>query len=62
MAAPLDITVRKVLEDLREQKYIPLGIIAFDMNQEKLSISLFRGVDVEEANALLEKVGLKGKF
>jgi hypothetical protein len=62
MADPLDTTIREVLEEMREKNHVPIGVMAFSMESEKLVIHLFHGVDVAEANALLEKLGLKGTF
>lgn len=58
MRGSLEISV----EELRDQNRVPLGILSFDMNKEEIFLTLFPGTTPEEVNALLEKIGIKGKF
>lgn len=46
------------IQKLRDKGRVPLGIITYDVEQERLSLILFPDVNMEEANALLETLGI----
>jgi hypothetical protein len=48
------------IEELRKKGKIPLGVVAYDVATESLTLLLFPDVrDMEEANALLAQIGVK---
>lgn len=54
----MDLTA--ALEELRKKGKVPLGVIAYDVETETLTLFLFPDVkDMEEANALLAQIGVK---
>lgn len=62
MAAHLDIPVRCLLEVLRDEQKIPLGVLSFNIETESFHISLFPKIVPEEFQALLKKVGFNVRF
>ncbi len=56
------ITLKEIMEQLRNKGSIPLGILSFSFSSEQLEIEVFHGVDPAEVNALLERLGVKVKF
>jgi hypothetical protein len=55
---PGTATVETVLERLRDDGKVPLGILSYDVEKQRVTIDLFWTVDMEETNALLEQFGL----
>jgi hypothetical protein len=47
---------------MRDAGNMPIGIVSYDMGKDELKFSLLHGVDPEEANALLERLGIKVTF
>lgn len=57
-----DITTSEAFKRMRDAGLIPLGVISYDMTAGEFKISIIRGQDTSEVNALLAKLGLKGQF
>jgi hypothetical protein len=55
---PGTATVETVLERLRDAGKVPLGILSYDVDKDRVTVDLFWNVDMTEVNALLEKFGL----
>ena len=50
----------EAIEALRKKGKVPLGVIAYDIENESVTLLLFPDVkDMEEANALLAQIGVK---
>jgi|HubBroStandDraft_1064217.scaffolds.fasta_scaffold2955872_1 hypothetical protein len=62
MKDPLEITLKEAIEKMRDAGNMPIGIVSYDMGKDELKFSLLHGVDPEEANALLERLGIKVTF
>lgn len=46
------------IQKLRDKGRVPMGVITYDVEQERLSLILFPDVNMQEANALLATVGI----
>lgn len=55
---PGTATIATVLERLRDDGKVPLGILSYDVEKQRVTIDLFWTVDMQETNALLEQFGL----
>jgi hypothetical protein len=55
---PGSATVETVIERLRDAGKVPLGVLSFDVEKDRVTLDLFWNVDMTEVNALLEKFGL----
>jgi hypothetical protein len=51
-----------VIERLRDAGRMPLGIMSYNMDKDRVDLHLFFNVDPTEANAILEKFGLEANF
>jgi len=60
MEDPLEITLRELIEQIRDKKCVPLGMLCCNVEREALQILLLQGVDPYEVNALLHKLGVRG--
>jgi hypothetical protein len=57
---PDESPLAEAVEKLRLERKVPLGVLAFDVENECLVLFLFRDMrDMEEANALLAKIGIR---
>lgn len=56
------IKLATVIERLRDAGRVPLGIVSYNVEKERMDLHLFWNIDSEEANALLEKAGLEVIF
>jgi hypothetical protein len=50
--------MEKHLADLQEVGVVPLGVLSFDVENDKFVISRFNDVSTEELNALLQKLNV----
>jgi hypothetical protein len=55
---PGSATVETVIERLRDAGKVPLGVLSFDVEKDRVTLDLFWMTDMAEVNALLEKFGL----
>jgi len=56
------LTLKELLERMRNNGSVPLGTIAYNFNTDHLEFSLFKGVDPDEVNALLIRLGIRIRF
>jgi hypothetical protein len=60
MADPLDkLTVREAIDQMRSNRLVPLGIVSYDLESESIVVTIFKGLDTEEVNAMLAKLNLR---
>ncbi|HEY6386180.1 MAG TPA: hypothetical protein VIX91_10900 [Candidatus Acidoferrum sp.] len=54
-------SLSEYIEELRKKGQVPVGVIAYDVAAERLHLLLFPDIrDMEEANALLAQIGVRG--
>lgn len=56
------IKLSTVIERLRDCGRVPLGIVSFNVEKDRIDLHLFQSIDPDEANAILEKFGLEANF
>jgi|HubBroStandDraft_2_1064218.scaffolds.fasta_scaffold10866_5 hypothetical protein len=49
----------EAIEKLRKDGRVPIGVVTFDVNQERMSLILFPDVNFAEAHALLATIGME---
>lgn len=47
------------IDQLRKKGHVPVGVIAFDVEGDLMRLYVFSDTNLEEANALLEKIGME---
>ncbi len=62
MAELLGMTFVEAFKKMQDEGQVPLGVLAYDVEKDSVKVFVFGNVDPQEANAILEKLGLKAYY